>query len=45
VASFLKNNNISYKRQYRFSDLQDKKELPFDLVITQNDTIIGVIEV
>lgn len=45
VASFLKSHNISYIRQYRFNDLQDKKELPFDLVITQDDTIIGAIEV
>ena len=45
VSSFLKEKGISFKRQYRFSDLIDKKELPFDIAILKENTVIGLIEI
>ena len=36
---------ISFKRQYRFSDLIDKRELPFDIAILKENTVIGLIEI
>lgn len=45
VCSFLKEKRVFFKRQYKFSDLADKRELRFDIAILKNDAVVGLIEI
>lgn len=44
ISNILQKNNISYKREYTFSDLYDKGLLRFDFAIFHNNDLIGLIE-
>lgn len=45
ILSLLKNNNISYKTEYSFEDLKDKKKLRFDFAIfDKNNNLIELVE-
>ena len=39
INEFLKNHGIKYERQYRFNDCRNKKPLPFDFAIFQDDKV------
>ena len=44
IRVILEKNNISYKREYYFSDLKDKNYLRFDFALFFDDNLIGLIE-
>jgi hypothetical protein len=44
IEKFLKENNVSYKTQYTFSDLKSKDKLKFDFCIFKNDKLFFLIE-
>ena len=45
MAKLLTKYNIPFKREYKFQDCQDKKPLPFDFALFNNeDELIGLIE-
>lgn len=45
MAQILTKYNIPYKREYKFEDCKDKKPLPFDFALfNQQDELIGLIE-
>jgi hypothetical protein len=44
IVQYLSDNNIMFEREYRFVDCKNKKPLPFDFVIFDNDTIFAIIE-
>lgn len=44
VQNYLLFNNIEYKSQYRIPDCKDKRSLPFDFAILNNDKLISIIE-
>ena len=46
VGEYLDLNNIKYSREFKFVDCKNKKPLPFDMAIYDNDyNLIGLIEV
>ncbi|MFW3363908.1 DUF2726 domain-containing protein [Aerococcus viridans] len=44
VESYLKENNFTYKTQYRIKECRNKRPLPFDFAIFENDKLIHLIE-
>jgi hypothetical protein len=44
IASLLTNNNILFKKEYYFEDLEDEKPLKFDFAIFQQEQLIYLIE-
>lgn len=40
----LKEHNVQYVKQYKFSDCKYKRSLPFDFAIKINDKIVGLVE-
>ena len=44
IQKILDNNNITYMKEYSFSDLKNKKVLRFDFAIIENDQIVRLIE-
>lgn len=45
VRAWLDNHNISYKAEYKTKECKDKKELPFDFAISdENGKLLGLVE-
>lgn len=44
IANFLSNNNITFSKEYSFSDLKRKNRLRFDFAIFNNNTLQCLIE-
>lgn len=44
IEDILISKNIDYKRQYRIKECRDKKPLPFDFAIMENNKVIALIE-
>jgi len=44
ISNFLKQNNIEYESQFRFSDCKHKYTLPFDFALSDDTGIYAVIE-
>ncbi len=40
IANLLKENNIKFKREYKFKDCKNKKQLPFDFYLEESNTCI-----
>ena len=44
IETFLKTNNIEYRNQVKFTNCKDKRSLPFDFGLYNNQKLIGLIE-
>ena len=44
IQKLLEDNNITYMKEYSFSDLKNKKVLRFDFAIIENESVVRLIE-
>jgi effector-binding domain-containing protein len=44
IANYLINNNIKFEQQYRIKDCKNKRALPFDFAILDNENLNALIE-
>ena len=44
ILEYLETNNIDFKREYRFDDCRNIKQLPFDFAIFKDNNLFGLIE-
>lgn len=44
IRKHLSKKNISFQSQYKFDDCRNKRSLPFDFAIMNNEKVIGLIE-
>ncbi|WP_446688237.1 hypothetical protein [Priestia megaterium] len=44
ISNFLEDNDITYKRQFRFPDCKNQAQLPFDFAVFKNNELVLLIE-